>query len=97
MCGSALQGELAKDCDGLLGTLTTRKTWHLLRHLIYPLKSKGESNRSMTRTHNAYACTRGDRGKILEDLKMKYLQTAVDRETRREDKLEKSLPVVLKR
>lgn len=59
-------------CDGLQGTLTTKKTWLLLRHLIDPLKSKGESKRSMTRTLNAYA---GTSVELLQDLEKKYLQT----------------------
>ncbi|KAH7959266.1 hypothetical protein HPB49_009773 [Dermacentor silvarum] len=41
-------------CDGLQGTLSTRKTWQLLRHLIDPMTSKSETNRSMARTLNNY-------------------------------------------
>lgn len=59
-------------CDSLQGTLTTKKTWHLIRHLIDPLKSKGASNRSMTRTLNAYS---GTSTELLKDLEKKYLQT----------------------
>lgn len=61
-----------KLCDGLQGSLSTRKTWHLLRHLIDPLKSKGESNRNMVRTLNAYP---GTKDELLKDLERKYLQT----------------------
>ncbi|KAH7954441.1 hypothetical protein HPB49_018459 [Dermacentor silvarum] len=42
-------------CDGLQGTLSTRKTWQLLRHLIDPMTSKSETNRrntSQTKSHS---------------------------------------------
>lgn len=59
-------------CDSLQGTLSTRKTWYLLRHLIDPLTSKAETNRSMTRTLNNY---QGNAERLIEDLKNKYLKT----------------------
>ncbi|XP_040072031.2 uncharacterized protein LOC120844346 [Ixodes scapularis] len=61
-----------QECDGLQDTLTTKKTWHLLRHLIDPLNSRGESNRNIMRTLNAYA---GSSEELLKDLAKKYLPT----------------------
>lgn len=58
----------------LQGTLTSRKTWNILRHLIDPLKSKGESNRNMARTLHAYL---GTSDKLIQDLTAKYLQTEI--------------------
>lgn len=42
-----------KLCDGIQGTLST-KTWLLLRHLIDPLTSNGESNSNIFRILNAH-------------------------------------------
>lgn len=61
-------------CDSLQGTLTTRKTWHLLRHLIDPIRSKGESNRNTARTLHAYP---GASDQLIQDLQNKYLQTEI--------------------
>lgn len=61
-----------KLCDGLQGTLSTRKTWNLLRHLIDPLNTKSGSNRNLTRTMNNY---QGDSKRLMEDLKNRYLKT----------------------
>lgn len=58
-------------CDSLQGTLSTRKTWHLLRHLIDPLKNKGETSRSLARTMHLYQGTTDD---LIQDLKNKYLR-----------------------
>lgn len=59
-------------CDDLRGTLSTRKTWQLLRHLIDPLASKSATNRSLARTLSNYA---GGAKKLMEDLKDRYLNT----------------------
>ncbi|XP_037558252.1 uncharacterized protein LOC119435475 [Dermacentor silvarum] len=59
-------------CDSLQGTLSTRKTWQLLRHLIDPMTSKSETNRSTARTLNNYE---GDVEKLMEDMKNKYIKT----------------------
>ncbi|KAH7974247.1 hypothetical protein HPB49_012727 [Dermacentor silvarum] len=59
-------------CDSLQGTLSTRKTWQLLRHLIDPMTSKSETNRSMARTLNNYE---EEVDKLMEDLKNKYIKT----------------------
>ncbi|XP_077553513.1 uncharacterized protein LOC144168388 [Haemaphysalis longicornis] len=59
-------------CDGLQGTLSTRKTWSLLRHLIDPLSSKSATNRSLIRTLNNYT---GGVDELINDLKAKYLKT----------------------
>lgn len=59
-------------CDNLQGTLSTKKTWKLFRHLIDPLKSKSASARDLTRTINSYD---GDGEKLIRELTGKYLKT----------------------
>lgn len=54
------------------GSLSARKTWRLLRHLIDPLTSKSETNRNKTRTLNNSG---GEAVKLVEDLRDKYLKT----------------------
>lgn len=61
-----------KICDGLQGTLSTKKTWKLLRHLIDPLKSKSAGARDLARTINSYD---GDEEKLIRELTRKYLNT----------------------
>ncbi|XP_077548089.1 uncharacterized protein LOC144160808 [Haemaphysalis longicornis] len=61
-----------KVCDGLQGTLSTKKTWKLLRHLIDPLKSKSAGARDLARTINSYD---GDGDKLVRQLTQKYLKT----------------------
>lgn len=59
-------------CDDLQGTLSARKAWCLLRHLVDPLNGRAATDRSFTKVLNAYG---GDGKKIIEDLKAKYLKT----------------------
>lgn len=52
-------------CDGLQGRLlSTRKTWQLLRHLIDPLKNKGETSKSLALTMHLYPGTTDELNKI---------------------------------
>ncbi|KAH9362301.1 hypothetical protein HPB48_002279 [Haemaphysalis longicornis] len=61
-----------KICDDLQGTLSTKKSWKLLRHLIDPLKNKSASARDLTRTINTYdGC--GER--LIRELTSKCLKT----------------------
>lgn len=59
-------------CDSLQGTLCSRKTWHLLRYLIEPLKNKGETSKSPARTLHLYQGTTDD---LIQDLRSKYLHS----------------------
>ncbi|XP_075526253.1 uncharacterized protein LOC142557958 [Dermacentor variabilis] len=61
-----------KKCDDLQGTLSTKKTWKLLRHLIDPLKSKSACARDLTKTINSYD---GDGEKLIRELTSKYLKS----------------------
>ncbi|KAH6947447.1 hypothetical protein HPB50_019036 [Hyalomma asiaticum] len=60
-----------KTCDGLLGMLSARWTWCLMRHLIDLLSSKTATNRNLTKVLNTY---KRDGRRLLEDLKAKYLK-----------------------
>ncbi|KAG0443350.1 hypothetical protein HPB47_015014 [Ixodes persulcatus] len=59
-------------CEDLQGTLCTKKTWKLLRHLIDSLENKSASTRDFTRTINSYD---GDGEKLIRELTSKYLKT----------------------
>lgn len=59
-------------CDGLQRKLSARKTWCLVRHLMYPLSRKTTTNHNLTKVLNAYD---GNGQRLIEDLKAKYLKT----------------------
>lgn len=60
-------------CDSLQGTLTTKRTWHLLRHLIDPQSNRSESHRALTRILH---CFNGSSEDLMRSLETKYLHTA---------------------
>ncbi|KAG0433727.1 hypothetical protein HPB47_019629, partial [Ixodes persulcatus] len=57
-------------CNSLQGTLGTAKTWSLLRHLLYPTKSKSATRHIITKLLHQYPGTNKD---ILDALRDKYI------------------------
>ncbi|KAM7314956.1 uncharacterized protein ISCGN_004740 [Ixodes scapularis] len=59
-------------CDGMCDTLSTYKTWKLLRYLIDPAKSKTTSQHTMDKVIHQHV---GDTRHLLATLKTRYLPT----------------------
>ncbi|KAM7285300.1 hypothetical protein ISCGN_032252 [Ixodes scapularis] len=59
-------------CDGMCGTLSTYKTWKLIRYLIDPAKSKTTSQHTMGKVIHQHV---GDTRHLLATLKTRYLPT----------------------
>lgn len=57
-------------CDGLSGTLGASNTWRLLRYLIDPTKSKGETTKTMNIILHKFQGTKDD---LLKALQQRYL------------------------
>ncbi|KAM7299549.1 uncharacterized protein ISCGN_020115 [Ixodes scapularis] len=53
-------------CDDLRGTLSLTKTWNLLRYLIDPMQSRGETNKTLKRILHQYPGTTEDLFKVLQ-------------------------------
>ncbi|KAM7315781.1 hypothetical protein ISCGN_005564 [Ixodes scapularis] len=59
-------------CDGLRGTLSTSKTWKLLRYLINPASGKTESHHNLARVIHQFP---GKGADLLLTLKARYFPT----------------------
>lgn len=59
-------------CNDLQITMSARKSWCLLRHMIDPLNGMAATNLNLTNVLNAYG---GDVKKVIEDMKAKYLKS----------------------
>lgn len=60
-------------CDELKETLSTSKTWRLLRYLIDPTKSKGESAKVMATVLHSFPGALSD---FLRELTSRYVPTS---------------------
>lgn len=56
-------------CDSLKGTLSTKKTWNILRSLLDPSATRTETNATLQRLAGEF---QGDPDQLIEELKQRY-------------------------
>lgn len=56
-------------CDSLRGTLSTKKTWNILRSLLDPSTTRTETNATLQRLAGEF---QGDHDQLIQELKQRY-------------------------
>ncbi|KAH7935351.1 hypothetical protein HPB52_006468 [Rhipicephalus sanguineus] len=60
-------------CDGLNGQMSSKRTWHLLRHLLDPCSSKLSAQKQLQRLLHRYL---GTDAELLDELALRYVSIA---------------------